>query len=62
MAKKATTKAAAIVNPFDKGVTYPDFLKALPKGKTASEYLKDVCTEEQLQWLETELKNFKAKK
>ena len=61
MAKKATTKVA-IVNPFDKGVTYPEFLKALPKGKTASEYLKGVCSEEQLQWLETELKTFKEKK
>ncbi|MGB0367927.1 MAG: hypothetical protein ACPGD8_00895 [Flavobacteriales bacterium] len=49
------------VNPFDKGVSYKVFLAALPKGKTISEYLKDVCTSEQLEWLEIELEHFKKK-
>jgi len=56
--KKAAPK---FVNPFDKGVTYADFLKSLPKGKTATEHLKDKCTTEQLEWLETELKQYKNK-
>lgn len=58
-------KAAApkeIVNPFDKGVTYLDFLKALPDGMQISEYLKEVCTDEQLAWLEKELEHFNKKK
>ena len=56
-AKKPTAKK--VVNPFEAGVTYADFLKALPKGKTASEYLKGVCDESQLAWLETELELYK---
>lgn len=57
--KKAAPKAAeSVVNPFDKGVSYADFLEALGDNNP-SEYLKDVCSEDQLQWLETELEHFK---
>ena len=42
------------VNPFDKGVSYAEFLEAL--GKTSvKDYLKNICTEEQIDWLEKEL-------
>lgn len=51
-----------IINPFDAGVSYKEFLKSLPKGKTASQHLKGVCSKEQLEWLELELKQFKIKK
>lgn len=61
-AKKIVEKTESVVNPFDKGVTYKDFLKALPEGMELSEYLKDVCSEEQIEWLKTELKHFKNKK
>lgn len=61
MAAKKTTAKAAIVNPFEKGVSYADFLKAVPKGKTPREYLKGVCSDEQLDWLETELNHLKKK-
>lgn len=60
--KKAVAKVDAVVNPFDSGVTYAQFVKALPEGMKPSEYLKDVCSEEQLNWLEIELKHFKEKK
>lgn len=49
------------VNPFDRGVTYEQFLKSLPKGKSISDHLKGKCTQEQIEWLKTELKQFKQK-
>jgi hypothetical protein len=64
MARKAKSKQVVeiVLNPFDSGVSYDYFLKTLPKGKTATEYLKHFCSEEQLKWLEIELKHFKNKK
>lgn len=51
----------AFLNPFDKGVSYKDFLRSLPNGKTATKHLEGKCTDEELKWLEIELKNFKSK-
>ena len=51
--------AYKFVNPFTKGVTYKDFLKAIPKGKTVAEYLKGKCTTEQIEWIENEVKQLK---
>ena len=64
MARKRSIKSqplTEVLNPFDSGVSYADFLKSLPDGKTASEVLKNKCTPEQLEWLEIELKNYKNK-
>ena len=61
MAAKKTASAKAVVNPFDKGVTYEDFLKALPKGKKVADYLKEVCTADQIAWIETEIEHYKNK-
>jgi len=47
------------INPFDAGVTYPEFLAAIPKDKTVKEYCKDILTEDQIEWLENDLKNYK---
>ena len=55
------SKKIKFVNPFDKGVTYEGFLKSLPKGKSISEHLKGKCSEAQIEWLKTELKQFKNK-
>jgi hypothetical protein len=60
-AKKKTTTAKAVLNPFEAGVSYDAFLKSLPTGKTPREALKGKCTDAQLDWLETELKHFKKK-
>ena len=60
MAKKRQP-LTEVLNPFEVGVTYADFLKSLPNGKTATEALKNKCTPEQLEWLEIELKNYKNK-
>ena len=52
------------VNPFDDGVSYADLLKAVPDKSNVGSYLKDVCTKEQIQWIELELelyKNLKTK-
>lgn len=57
--KKAESKQ--VVNPFDKGVSYADFLKALPEGVEPSEYLKGLCSDEQIEWLKIELKHYKEK-
>ena len=52
---------AKFINPFDRGVTYEQFLKSLPKGKSISAHLKGKCSNEQIEWLKTELKQFKQK-
>ena len=54
-------KEKEFLNPFDKGVSYKDFLKSLPKGKTATQHLKGKCSDAQLEWLELELTQFKNK-
>lgn len=61
MAKKATTKDAAIVNPFDKGVSYTEFLKACGS-KSPKTYLKGLCYDSQIEWLESELEHYKNNK
>jgi hypothetical protein len=43
------------VNPFEVGVNYNDFLKAVGK-KNISSYCKDKLTKEQIQWLENDIK------
>lgn len=48
-------------NPFNAGVTYESFLKAIGK-KSIKEALKDTCTPEQIAWLETEIESFKNNK
>ena len=42
------------VNPFEKGVTYAEFKKALGK-KTVAEYCKGKLEKDQIDWLEQEL-------
>ena len=54
-------KQVEFLNPFSKGVTYEQFLNSLPKGKSISEHLKGKCSEIQIEWLKTELKQFKNK-
>jgi len=51
--------AKDFVNPFDEGVTYEDFLKAIPKDKTVAEYCNKQLEAEQLEWLLVELEHFK---
>ena len=59
MRKKKETKTE-VINPFDKGVTYEVFLQALGKEKIEN-YLEGVCEESQIEWIKTELLNFKNK-
>jgi len=58
MAKKEAIEN--VVNPFDFGVNYKTFLEALSSNKV-EEYLKDVCTKEQIEWLIEDLKHYKQK-
>jgi len=46
------------LNPFKSGVTYTQFLKAVDK-KTISEYCKNKLTNEQIEWLENDIKLIK---
>lgn len=46
------------VNPFEQGVTYEQFLKALPEKTTIKDYLKDLCTEDEIAWIEVEIENY----
>ena len=47
-------KEAKFLNPFDAGVTYAEFQKALGK-KSVAEYCKGKLEKEQIEFLEAEL-------
>ena len=57
----AEVKKKKFVHPFERGVTYEQFIKSLPKGKSIDEHLEGKCSVEQIEWLKTELKQFKQK-
>ena len=57
--KKAQSK---FVNPFKEGVSYKEFLEAIPKGKSIKDYVKGKLEQSQINWLETEIKYYKQKK
>lgn len=46
------------VNPFNKGVSYADFLKAV-NGKSIDEYCKGKLENEKIEWLKNEIKILK---
>jgi hypothetical protein len=48
------------VNPFQKGVTYADFVKALGD-KTVAEYAGAYLTIQEVSWLEREIEHYKNK-
>jgi len=52
-------KKTKFLNPFSKGVTYEQFIKSIPKGKTVKEHLKGKCSQEQIDWIDTEINKFK---
>lgn len=58
MAEEA--KELKFLNPFDIGVSYEDFKKALGK-KTIAEYCKGKLSEDQIKWLEKEIEIYKPK-
>jgi len=54
MKAEVTKKDIEFVNPFDRGITYDVFLKA--KGnKSIEDYCKDKLTNEQIEFLKTEI-------
>jgi hypothetical protein len=50
------------VNPFEKGITYEDFLNAIPKGETVVKYCNKNLTKDEVEWLLIELEHFKNNK
>lgn len=52
-------KKEAFLNPFENGVTYEEFLKAIPKGKTVEEYCKGKIEGDDLNWLVEEIEIYK---
>ena len=50
---------AKFLNPFQKGVTYDKFLKAIPKGKSVKEYCKGNLENHEIEWIVTEINNYK---
>lgn len=48
------------LNPFDEGVTYVEFQKALGK-KSIAEYCKGKLSKDQIDWLEKEISIIKEK-
>ena len=53
------TKAEKFLNPFEVGVTYAEFQKALGK-KSVAEYCKGKLSDEQIAFLENELSILKT--
>jgi hypothetical protein len=56
----AETKESKFVNPFEKGVTYTEFLKSIPKGTTVEKHCEKQLTEAEISWIVTELASFEA--
>lgn len=52
-------KEVKFLNPFDAGVTYIEFQKALGK-KSVADYCKGKLSDEQITWLENELSILKT--
>ena len=48
------------VNPFEKGVTYPQFLETVGK-KSVADYCKGKLEKDQIEWLEKDLEIYKTK-
>jgi hypothetical protein len=59
MAEETQVKETKFLNPFDAGVTYAEFQKALGK-KSVAEYCKGKLTEDEIKWLENELSLLKT--
>lgn len=57
MAKKENTE---FVNPFETGVNYKMFTEAL-NGSSVKDYCKGKLTDEQIEFLENDLKHYKQK-
>jgi hypothetical protein len=59
MAKRKTqvTENTNFVNPFNDGVSYDDFLSAIPVGVSVEDYLKDELSESQISIITNELKH-----
>lgn len=62
MADNKKTEAKKKVNPIKDGVSYADFLKAIPKNSNVKTYLKGVCTDEQIDWIDREIELYKKLK
>ncbi len=58
---KQKKKVVKKLNPFVKGVTYDDLLKAC-EGTTVKEYLKGVVSDSAIEFIEDELKQYKSNK
>ena len=59
LGEAVVVKDSKFLNPFEVGVTYAEFQKALGK-KTVAEYCKGKLSDEQITFLETELSILKT--
>ena len=50
------------LNPFTDGVTYADFVDAIPSGKTVAEYCSGKLTKDEINWVSEEVEHFKKNK
>jgi len=52
-------KEKTFVNPLKEGITYEEFLKAIPKETDVADYLKGNLEQEEIDWILEELVNYK---
>lgn len=57
----AEKKEKAIINPFDKGVSYEDVLK-FAGDKAIKDAFKGILTDDKIEWLTEEIENYKLTK
>ena len=55
---ESTDKPTKKVNPLEAGVSYAEFVKALGT-KSVSEYCKGMLTAYEIEWIKTEIENYK---
>jgi len=60
-ALKAAEKASSkFLNPFNEGVTYADFVNAIPEDQTVAEYCSGELTKDEINWISEEVEHFKG--
>lgn len=53
------TESNEFLDPFTPGVSYDEFLSAIPSGVTVEQYCEGNLTGEQIEWLVNDLSHYK---
>lgn len=64
MAKEVKKQTIEFLNPFLPGITYDKFIESIPEKTSVKDHLKqniESITEDELNWIDAEINNYKNK-